>query len=79
VQSALVVVPYPFNAAGVRVDFTVITEGGGSDSGSVVWNGKSLVGEPGGIFAARVADDGEGVEFDVTNGAFHFVASVPCP
>ena len=71
VQSATVAVPKPWASptpAG-RAARAMVTEGG-----TVVWDGVKLVGGVPGIVAARETADG--VEFDITNGRFAFVATV---
>ena len=57
--------------AGTRVEptkYAIVSLGG-----SVVWDGKSLVGRHPGIFSAT--DVGSGVEFETTNGLFSFTAT----
>ena len=72
VQRATVLVPHPFlrNGSDCKpAPAAVVTAGG-----AIVWDGAGLVGTHAGVASAR--DVGDAVAFEVTNGAYAFVATV---
>lgn len=67
VQNGVVAVPKPFTSAAVQATRAKVYE-----SGTLIWDGIKMVAKVDGIFDAH--DEAEGVEFNVSNGAFSFMA-----
>ena len=71
VENGTIIVPRPpYPATGDPTGAFVVTESGGT-----VWDGRTLVCKPDGITSVRAVPGG--VAFEVTNGAFEFVAQAP--
>ena len=74
VQRATVVVPKPFSKLASTEDYAAAAAASVTEGGVEVWDGKKLVSpHPPGITAAE--DVGDGIAFEVSNGAFHFVST----